>query len=178
MYTKAKSSNKTTDVVIQQHSRKLLMMSILMSETCWAHRKWNKMASDIRLVFYSSTVTMMHGPMNVSQYPGCCCHTQNSTQCYSVVCFDLLIWNSKTARIVTLSYVLILSFETAKQHAVLLCRMFWSYHLKQQTGYKKTSKRIGIWHCSKLNSNQFILGCNIFILLTYLFHGAESFLSS
>jgi len=29
--------NKTTDVVIQQHSHKLLMMNILMSETCWAH---------------------------------------------------------------------------------------------------------------------------------------------
>ena len=26
--------NKTTDVVIQQHIRKLLMMDILMSETC------------------------------------------------------------------------------------------------------------------------------------------------
>jgi len=26
--------NKTTDVIIQQHSRKLLMMDILMSETC------------------------------------------------------------------------------------------------------------------------------------------------
>ena len=26
--------NKTTDVVIHQHSRKLLMMNILMSETC------------------------------------------------------------------------------------------------------------------------------------------------
>ena len=26
--------NKTTNVVIQQHSRKLLMMDILMSETC------------------------------------------------------------------------------------------------------------------------------------------------
>jgi len=29
--------NKTTDVAIQQHSRKLLKMDILMSETCWAH---------------------------------------------------------------------------------------------------------------------------------------------
>jgi len=29
--------NRMTDVVIQQHSRKLLMMAILMSETCWAH---------------------------------------------------------------------------------------------------------------------------------------------
>ena len=45
-----------TDVVIQQHSRKLLMLDILMSETCWAHKKWNKTASDIKLVFHSSTI--------------------------------------------------------------------------------------------------------------------------
>ena len=50
-----RTENKTTDVVIQQHSRKLLMMDILMSETCWVHKKWNKIASDIKLVFYSST---------------------------------------------------------------------------------------------------------------------------
>ena len=31
------------------------MMDILMSETCWAHKKWNKIASDIQLVFHSST---------------------------------------------------------------------------------------------------------------------------
>ena len=36
-----RTENKTTDVVIHQHSRKLLMMDILMSETCWAHKKWN-----------------------------------------------------------------------------------------------------------------------------------------
>ena len=29
-------------VVIQQHSRRLLKMDILMSETCWAHKKWKK----------------------------------------------------------------------------------------------------------------------------------------
>ena len=46
--------NKTTDVVIQQHNRKLLKMDILMSETCWVHKKWNKIASDIKLVFRSS----------------------------------------------------------------------------------------------------------------------------
>jgi len=57
--------NKTTDVVIQQYSRKLLMMDILMSETCWAHKKWNKIATDIKLVFYSSTITMMLGPINI-----------------------------------------------------------------------------------------------------------------
>jgi len=33
---------------------KLPMLDILMSETCWAHKKLNKIASDIKLVFYSS----------------------------------------------------------------------------------------------------------------------------
>ena len=60
-----RTENKTTDVVMQQHSRKLLMMDILMSETCWVHKKWNIIASDIKLVFYSSTITMMHGPINI-----------------------------------------------------------------------------------------------------------------
>jgi len=32
-----RNKNKTTNVVIQQHSRKLLMMDILMSKTCWVH---------------------------------------------------------------------------------------------------------------------------------------------
>ena len=59
------TENKTTDVVIHQHSRKLLKMDILMSETCWAHNKWNKTASDIKLVFHSSTIAMMHGPINI-----------------------------------------------------------------------------------------------------------------
>ena len=49
----------------QQQSRKLLMMDILMSETCWAHKKWNKIASDIKLVFHSSTITMTQGPINI-----------------------------------------------------------------------------------------------------------------
>jgi len=62
--------NKTTDVVIQQHSRKLPIMDILMSETCWAHKKWNKTARDIKLVFYSSAFTMMHGPININNTAG------------------------------------------------------------------------------------------------------------
>ena len=33
------------------------MMDILMSETCWVHKKWNKITSDIKLVFYSSAIT-------------------------------------------------------------------------------------------------------------------------
>ena len=58
-------TNNTTNVVIQQNSCKLLMMDILMSETCWAHKKWNKITRDIKLVSYSSTITMMHGPINL-----------------------------------------------------------------------------------------------------------------
>jgi len=60
-----RTENNMTDMVIQQHSRKLLMMVILMPETCWAHKKWNKIASDIKLAFYSSTITMMQGPINI-----------------------------------------------------------------------------------------------------------------
>ena len=51
-----RTGNKTTDVVIHQHSRKLLMKDISMSETRWAHEKWNKIASDINLVFHSSNI--------------------------------------------------------------------------------------------------------------------------
>ena len=63
------TENKTTDVVIHQHSRRLLKMDILISETCWAHKKWNKIASDIKLVFHSSTIAMMHGPINTKYKP-------------------------------------------------------------------------------------------------------------
>ena len=41
------TKNETTNVVIQQHSRKLLMMGILMPETCWVYKKESKIASDI-----------------------------------------------------------------------------------------------------------------------------------
>jgi len=60
-----RTKNNTANVVIQQNSRKVLMVDILMSETCWAHKKWNKIASDIKLVFYSSTIKLMHGPINI-----------------------------------------------------------------------------------------------------------------
>jgi len=53
-----RTKNNTTNMLIQQNSRKPLMVAILMSETCWAHRKWNKIASDINLVFQSSTKTI------------------------------------------------------------------------------------------------------------------------
>ena len=50
-----RTENKKTDVVIHQQSHRLLKMDILMSETCWAHNNWNKITSDIKLVFRSST---------------------------------------------------------------------------------------------------------------------------
>ena len=50
-----RTENKTTNVVIHQHSRRLLKMDMLMSETCWAHNKLNKIACNIKLVFHSST---------------------------------------------------------------------------------------------------------------------------
>ena len=61
------TENKTTDVVIHQHSRKLLKMDILMSETCWGHNKWNKIASDIKLVFHSSSLNIFRNPQGLSR---------------------------------------------------------------------------------------------------------------
>ena len=60
-----RTKNNMTNVAIQPNTRKLLMMDILMSKTCRVHKKWNKIASDIKLVCYSSTITMMHGPINI-----------------------------------------------------------------------------------------------------------------
>ena len=44
-----------TNVVIQQNIRKLLMMDILMSETCWAYKKWNKNSKwqQVGLLFFN-----------------------------------------------------------------------------------------------------------------------------
>jgi len=63
-----RTKNNTTIVVLQQNSRKLLMMDILMSETWWAHKKWNNIASDIKLVYYSSNITVLHGPINIRTF--------------------------------------------------------------------------------------------------------------
>jgi len=45
-----RTENKTKDVIIQQN---IYIYNILMSETCWVRKKWNKIASDKKLVFYS-----------------------------------------------------------------------------------------------------------------------------
>ena len=75
-----RTENKMTDVVIQQHSRKLLMMDILISETCWAHKKWNKIASDIKLVFHSSTAQTKLFLYNTHRF---CRNRQMKSQIYS-----------------------------------------------------------------------------------------------
>jgi len=49
----------------QHHSRELLMMGMVMPETCWAYMKFNKIKSGIYLVFYSSVITMIHDPTNI-----------------------------------------------------------------------------------------------------------------
>ena len=60
-------------------------MDILMSETCWAHKKLNKIASDIKLVFYSSTFTMMHGPINIRSSVLLC----KLNQLQVLLCYDV-----------------------------------------------------------------------------------------
>ena len=60
----------------------LLMMDILMSETCWAHKKWNKISSDIKLVFHTSTITMMHGPINIRFNNARISEANNSCSCF------------------------------------------------------------------------------------------------
>ena len=73
-----RTENKTTDVVIHQQSRRLLKMDILMPETCWAHNNWNKITSDIKLVFNSSDMTCIseYSKFRGCKYPcypnGCC----------------------------------------------------------------------------------------------------------
>ena len=41
-----RTKKNTTNVLIQQNSRKFLMMNILISETCWSHKKLNEIASN------------------------------------------------------------------------------------------------------------------------------------
>ena len=41
------------------------MMGIVVSGTCSAYKKHDKIISGIQLVFYSSVIAMMHGPANI-----------------------------------------------------------------------------------------------------------------
>jgi len=78
-----RTKNNTTNVVIQQNSRKLLTMDILKSETCWAHKKWNNIASDIKLVFYSSTI-LCHLHISIRRPNFCALYPLDSSFCFSL----------------------------------------------------------------------------------------------
>ena len=65
-----RTENKTTDVVIQQQSQAPDDGYINVRNMSSTYKMWNKIASDIRLVFHSSTIKVMHGPINVSPYKG------------------------------------------------------------------------------------------------------------
>jgi len=68
-----RTKNNTNNVVIQQNSRKLLMMDILMSKTCWARMKWNKHSKWHQVGLFFSTITMMYGPINIRYTHICVC---------------------------------------------------------------------------------------------------------
>jgi len=107
-----RTTNKMTYVVIQQNSRKLLMMDILMSETCWAHKKWNKIASDIKLVFFLQTARLLIS---------------------AEICSPLLLWHSFMRLICCFGNC----FVTRVDHLLesLITSRFWNYsHIK----YTKT----------------------------------------
>ena len=72
---------------MQQHSRKLLMRDILMSETCWAHKKWNKIASDIELVFHSSTFIGKLIQKSSQHYPGPKLHSNKLRRLLNILLF-------------------------------------------------------------------------------------------
>jgi len=92
IFNTQQTENTTTNVVLEQQSCKLLMMDILMSETCWAHKKWNKKASDIKLVFYSSTMMNLFcsAQERLLGVLSAVCSNSNGMISVSVKCFGLL----------------------------------------------------------------------------------------
>jgi len=94
-----RTKNNTTNVVIEQNSHKLLMMDILISETCWAHKKWNKIASDIKLVFFpspSSQFVLMRPKLETIIEP-----TQSTTHYHIPICiYNFILHYSQRSNIV------------------------------------------------------------------------------
>ena len=64
--THSKPRTKSANVVVQQHSRKLLKMGILMPETCWVSKKKNKNSKWHLIGFLFFSYHKMHGPINIS----------------------------------------------------------------------------------------------------------------
>ena len=152
-----RTKNNTTNVVIQENSRKLLMMDILMSETCWAHMKWNKIASDIKLVFYSSTITY---------------------SCLSVTLVEKHWLRLFESRVLGKILTPVFPHKLSSLQSVLV-KLF----LKPVHNFTPHSPKL----CTVILCVQWLLaflphlaGIHIYItyLLTYLLHGAESFFRS
>ena len=119
-----RAEEKTTNVVIQQNSRKLLMMDILMSETCWAHKKWNKITSDIKFFFYSSTITMMHGPINIRNGEYFEGYTKNSSIFHSMFPVITYFLNQRLIIVLLSSYGGVCEnfpFKKGYSHSKTLC---------------------------------------------------------
>ena len=63
-----KPRTKSANIVVQQHSRKLLKMSILMPETCLVSKKKNKYSKWHLLGFLFFNYHKTHGPINIKEY--------------------------------------------------------------------------------------------------------------
>ena len=157
-----RTENTTTDVVIQQQNRKLLKMDILMSETCWAHKKWNKIASDIKLVFYSSTIRMMHGPIN-TRYWVWCCHSlmqQSNAQSFHHQLLEEPFYISmQYTENVSTTYPGCLEgvkrlVDVYNVTSVWKCQYVWPKHVAVlYKKYKNTPKNLTFrWPCIMINS--------------------------
>ena len=116
----------------QQHSRRLLKMDILMSETCWAHKKWNKVASDIKLVVHSSTICTCNAVFSarykLKLYKGCNVYPLQFRQFLSLGDADVA---RRTLRPITSSEaeLTVKGRQSCKAHWPL-----WRVRLTQNTG--------------------------------------------
>ena len=62
---------RTHDQCGKRNSRKLLMMDILMSETCWAHKKWNKNSKwhQVGLLLSAIWIMKFAGELRLQEHP-------------------------------------------------------------------------------------------------------------
>ena len=126
-----RTENKTTDVVIHQHSRRLLKMDTLLSETCWAHKKWNKIASDIKLVFHSSTVISLSLWMNPDGPAGRPAIQLPTTAMCLFICKNFKMWNLpvRLRGVRVRPFIVMTSLEAFKRYATGHAPSFlqWSF---------------------------------------------------
>ena len=112
-------------MVIRQHSRKLLMVDILMSETCWAYKKWSKIVSDIKLVFHSLNITMMNVPINIRNISLCFSSVLCRQMLHGLLCVVMFV--------VTVGYVRYVDndwkWKCRKRGKKCNCRVSSSFHI-------------------------------------------------